>query len=687
MKIRYVMPVLAWIVLSMRAGSQSLTPVPFSIREYLVEAAVSGDLRPADYETLLEELDRLQQHPINLNEAGEDELRQLPFLTDFQIRSLLDYRQEHGALLSLNELALVHGFTDEVIAMAEPFVRVSTDRYTPGRQSVLSPIASRHEFTARIQRILEKPRGYREDPQTGQRRYPGNPWLYYVRYGYARGDKLQAGLTLEKDPGEDFFRGSNPNGFDFLSAYIRVTDLGPMKSIVLGDYRLGFGQGLTLWNGAAPGKSSLPLQVMKRTAAIKPFTSTDENDFFRGLAATSEWRKLTLTAFYSDKKRDANITDTLTTGRIHFSSLQESGYHRTWPEIQDEKSVRQVTLGGNITLRGNWYRTGVTLVQHRFDKFWETGDALKDLYDFRGNKLLNVGVDYAATLKSIQFFGETSYGNQHWATLNGIQSVVNKYLSLILVYRNYSRGYFSLHANAFSEGSAGINEEAVYAGLVFHPVRKLKVSAYADFYHFPWLRYGLSAPSSGSDYLLQADYAVRKNLDLYCRIKYELDPEDLTADSMMIPIFNPVRRLGIRYHVGFHPVSPLFLQSRLELVQVKPLSGESSRGLLIYQDVEYRLVKLPLILDFRIAWFNTRDYSARVYAYEQDLTAGYSFSPLYGQGYRTYLMFRYEVTPRLSCRLRLSQTGYFHQDTIGSGYDEIYSNTRSEIKVQLTARL
>jgi hypothetical protein len=687
MRIRYVMPVVAGIVLSMPAGSQSLTPVPFSIREYLVEAVASGDLRPADYETLLEELDRMQLHPLNLNEAGEEELRQLPFLTDFQIRSLLDYRQEHGALLSVNELALVHGFTDEVLARVQPFVTVSGDRNSLKRQSGLSPAASRHEFTARTQRILEKPRGYQEDEQTSQKRYPGNPWLYYVRYGYSRGNKLQAGLTLEKDPGEDFFRGSNPKGFDFFSAYIRVTDLGPMKTIVAGDYRLGFGQGLTLWNGAAPGKSSLPLQVMKRTTAIKPFTSTDENDFFRGIAASSGWRKLTITAFYSEKKRDANITDTLPTGHIHFSSLQESGYHRTRSEIQDEKSVRQATLGGNITLRGNWFRIGATLVQHRFDKYWEAGDALKDLYDFRGNKLLNGGVDYVATVKNIQLFGETSYGNQHWATLNGIQSVVNKYISLILVYRNYSRGYYSLHANAFSEGSAGTNEEAVYAGLVLHPVRKLKVSAYADFYRFPWLRYGLNAPSSGSDYLLQTDYTVCKNLDMYCRIKYELDPEDLTTDSLMIPVFNPVHRLGIRYHVRFFPASSLSLQSRLELVKVKPLSGETSRGFLIYQDVEYRLEKLPLILDFRIAWFNTRDYSARVYAYEQDLTAGYSFSPLYWQGYRTYLMFRYDVSPSLSCRLRLSQTGYFHHDTIGSGYDEIDANTRSEIKIQLTATL
>ena len=41
---------------------------------------------------------------------------------------------------------------------------------------------------------------------------------------------------MENDPGEDFFRGDNPQGFDFYSAYVMVNNAGPVKTFLAGDY-------------------------------------------------------------------------------------------------------------------------------------------------------------------------------------------------------------------------------------------------------------------------------------------------------------------------------------------------------------------------------------------------------------------------------------------------------------------
>jgi hypothetical protein len=119
---------------------------------------------------------------------------------------------------------------------------------------------------------------------------------------------------------------------------------------------------------------------------------------------------------------------------------------------------------------------------------------------------------------------------------------------------------------------------------------------------------------------------------------------------------------------------------------VDPVTGKTSWGFLVYQDAGFRVQRIPLNLDFRFAWFHTDDYSSRIYAYEQDLSTGFTFSPLYNKGFRTYLMMRYALTPSLTFRLRLAHTHFFQQATLGSGYDEIDGNTRSEIKMQLTAR-
>ena len=97
-------------------------------------------------------------------------------------------------------------------------------------------------------------------------------------------------------------------------------------------------------------------------------------------------------------------------------------------------------------------------LQYFFDKYLEAGTGLKDVHDFSGKFLLNMGIDYSVTLKKMQLFGEASYGNHHFATLNGALLYANKYALFLFLYRNYSPGYFGLHSDAFSESSANANE-------------------------------------------------------------------------------------------------------------------------------------------------------------------------------------------------------------------------------------
>jgi len=655
------------------------------IIESLIESISSREGESADYESLLRDFEYLQRNPVNLNTAGKEELQQLPFLTDFQINSLLEYRQEKGSLLSIYELGMVYGYTDEVIMMMLPFVTAETVP-SVGFNLKRGLRYNNQEVDLRTERIIEQARGYTPEDTAGRSsRYSGNPWLYYMRYGFGS-SHVRGGITLEKDPGEDFFQGNNKQGFDFNSAYVMINGLGPVKTVLAGDYRLQFGQGLTLWNGSAPGKSSLSLNIVRRQDAIKAFTGTDENDLFRGLAASAGLGKFVLTLFGSSKKRDANITDTLPGGRICFSSLQGSGYHRTASEKSDEKSVLETAFGGNLHYRNNWLKAGTTLVRYRFDRFWEKGDAPEDAYEFQGTSLVNAGADYTATLGRVQMFGEISHGNRGWAFLNGALFNANKYASFSLLYRNFRPGFFSHHSEAFSEGSADTNEEAFYAGTEIHPSGKWKVSAYADIYRFPWLKYRVNAPSAGSDYLIQVDYSAGKKTDMFIRFKFENDPVNEDSPAGPIPEVQSRNRLYLRYHCSWSISKSLGLQNRIEIARVR--SGHSSldKGFMFYQDAEYRPGIIPLVLYLRFAWFDTDSYDSRIYAYESDLTPGFSFSPLYSRGYRTYFMVRYDITPGISCRFRVSQSYFPDKTTVGSGLDMINASTRSELKLLVSAR-
>jgi hypothetical protein len=667
-----LLPVVAGLLIGFPVLSQPVTAWQSGLIESLLESIESKSGELADYETLLHDLENLQRNPLNLNSASKEELQRLPFLTDFQISSLLSYRQEHGNLLSIYELGVVHGYTDEIIRMMLPFVTVVDEKAENFSFNGSLKQAS-HEITLRTQHVFEKAAGYaHNDTISGKSGYPGNPWLYYARYGFESSHHIKAGITMENDPGEDFFGGDNPHGFDFYSAYLMVNNAGPVRTFLAGDYRLQFGQGLTLWNGSAPGKSSLSMNIVKRQEGIRAFTSADENDLFRGVAATAASGRFVLTLFYSSRKRDANITDTTGSGVICFSSFQESGYHRTASEIADEKSVRETAYGANLHFRNNWLKIGTTLVRYDLDKYHEKGSNPEDLYDFEGTGLFNCGIDFTATLHKVQLFGETSHGYHGWATLNGVLFSMNK--------------YFSLHAAAFSEGSSNNNEVAFYAGTIIHPFPHWQVSAYADLYKFPWLRYRVNAPSSGSDYLFQLDYTAGKRTNMFFRMHYEENPENEDAASLIIPRVISIKRTGLRYHISWELSSKFKFQNRIEAIWVKSDQAESDKGIMAYQDIECHPFSVPVFLAFRIAWFNTGSYDSRIYAYEQDLSSGFSFAPLFMSGYRTYFLIRYDISRNLSCRFRVSQINYVGKESISTGLDKLEGSTRSEVKLQLTAR-
>jgi hypothetical protein len=678
MKLRYLLLGVAGLFVISQVPAQHIAvEAQNSTIEKILEAIASRYGETADFESLLNELVLLRQHPLDLNVATRAALEKIPFLTVFQINSLLAYREEHGVFFSLYELGMVYGFSEETIRMIIPYVTIGNN------EAVHFTGSMRHEISLRTQRILEKSAGYIEDDQQ-QRKYPGNPWLYYARYGLEAAGHIRASITLEKDPGEEFFKGSNPHGFDFHSASITLSEIGPLKTMVAGDFRPQFGQGLTLWSGASPGKSSLALGVVKRKNGAGAFTSSDENGMFRGLVATVQAGNFEITGFYSSVRKDANITDTLPSGRICFTSFQESGYHRTEAEVADENAVRMQSMGGNIHFRGNWLKAGTTFAYTLLDKNMLAGEEPKDLYDFRGNSLLNWGIDYSATFRKLQLFGEAAIGNQAWATVDGALFNAGRHASFVLFYRYYSPGYYSFNSAAFSEGSANSNEEGMYAGTVIHPYRNWKVSAYADIFRFPWLRYRVSAPSAGTDFLVETEYAPG-DIAMYMRWRYEDNPTDIQSDTFWVAAVGSKKRNSCRFQIAVPVNERLTLQSRLEAIWVNVTGEDPDRGIMVYQHADYRFKSVPVILNFRVAWFRTGSYNSRIYAYEQDMVAGFSFAPLYSEGFRTYLMARYEPG-RLSYRLRIAQTNYYDQPTNGTGNDAINGPAKTEIKVQVIAR-
>jgi hypothetical protein len=668
--------------------SQEPLPDLLKTRESISETLEETQLMPEDFISLLDDLDVFRDNPLNLNQAGREELEKFIFLTDFQIQSLLDYRNDHGPFLTLYELQLVYGFDSLTIAHLLPFIIAGETVSDNHLRFENLTRYGKHEIVLKEQRILQASEGYIEEQNTDStagtaNKYTGSRDRVLMKYRYHYRDRLFWGLTMEKDAGEEFFTGSNRKGFDFYSGYLQVNDMGPLKKILLGDFRVTAGQGLTLWSEPVFGKSPDPAALYKRQESLKKYGSTDENRFFRGIATSVALHNISLLAFVSLKSLDANITDTLSSGKPVFSSFRETGNHRILSEINSEKTIHETAAGGRLMFQNQHITIGSTLVGFAFSGTMQQPETPSGQYDFWGDRLVNAGFDYSLSFPKIQVYGETSRGNHAWATLNGVMLNVHHQVMFSLSYRYYEPGYYARYSGALSENSSATNENALYIGTVIHPFRHCKITAYADFFRFPWLTYSVQQPSSGTESLVQTDFNLSDNLEFYLRFRNKSQAISYKTENTIIKQTQKRVTNTIRMHCSISVCQNLKLRSRVEFKTIDNEVTGNANGFLLYQDFIYRFSKVPVQLSLRYLLFRTDDYTARIYAYEDDVLYSYSNPAFYDEGYRSYALIRYEASKNLTFWVKWGHVYFDDTSSIGTGLDEIQGNTKSEIKLQL----
>lgn len=639
--------------------------------EEIIEQIAENSNEELDYSELYEALYYFFEHPINLNKTTKEELQQLHFLNAFQINKLLTHINKNGKLLSYLELQSITGFNTHTIKNLLPFISIRTEITS---EQITRDI-SQH-FIVRDQFYLQKQKGYIPD-ENGKIHYLGNSHRTYFKYRL-KNQYLQAGITAEKDAGENFFGKNQPYGFDFYSAHIQAKDIGRIKKVILGDYQLSFGQGLVMQPSMTFGKSSEVINIQKSGSLIKPHTSAAENLFFRGTAIqTKPLKNLDIILFASSHKVDANIIDTLDDNLV-YSSIQGNGMHRTENELKDKNVVLQNHLGLHSNYNYHNLNLGISYYNTKIDGNHQKNISSYNQFDFTENNNQNIGTDYQLLYKNMNIFGEIARSkNGGTAHLNGVMIGLDKTISASLLYRKYSKDYQSEYANGFSERETQ-NEEGIYLGLEFTPNHKFKIKAYADNYEFPWLRYGVNAPSKGNDYLLQANYRINRATKMYIRYKSEEKGEQL---ENTLSIENK-RKDNFRFHINFKNGENWSFANRFETSLIS-FNNAKSTGYMIYQDIKYKPLFTKFSFTSRYALFNISNYESRIYSYENDVLYSYSIPAYYGVGNKFYLVAKYNPARNIDLWVRFSHTIFTDRETIKSGWDEIKGNKMTEIKLQL----
>lgn len=641
-----------------------------------------------DFNTLFERLEDFKQDPIDLNKATEQILRELGLLTDAQILNLLTYRKFAGDLITIYELQAIPSFDLTTIRRILPYVTVrgNLDDF----QIPLSEMFSkgRNEVFVRWSRVLEQQKGFSENTTSP---YLGDPNQFYIRYRHAYGTRLSYGVTAEKDRGEEFFKGSNKQGFDFYSTHLFARDLNKtVKAVALGDYSVSLGQGLTVYTGFGIGKSSSPLTLKRTGRTLSAYTSANEVNFFRGAATTLSLHKnWDFTAFASYKKRDANLITTNDTTDLDpeirsFSALDLDGLHRTPSEIADEKVLKQTTLGGSLKWKNSFSHLAINAVYDQFDKKLERKIQPYNRFYFNGDRLLNVSLDYSLLWRNFNFFGETARSdNGAIATLNGLLMGLDRTVDLAILYRHFPKDYQALNANPVAETSGATNESGLYLGMEMRPVKNWMLSAYFDAWQHPWLRFNVDAPSRGWEYRARLGYELRRRLRAYVEVRDERKEGNAPLSENRLDRLVENRIFQTRLHVENQISKFLELRSRLDWGFSQSGNSANSYGFAVYQDILYRPVGFPLAFTARFSIFDTKGFATRFYAYENDVLYNFSIPAYYNRGTRFYINLRYSLTRNITLEYRIAQTYWANQPSIGSGSEEIKGQNRTQTSAQL----
>ena len=546
-------------------------------------------------EEVQEELLELASYPINLNQTTADELSKLRFLSDEQIDAILLYQYQHP-FQDIYELQLIDCLKDYEIRNMLPFVEVKPTPYPSlklGEKMYFREVVhyAKHEMTLRMDaRNIEDFEG---DPMYGKLRY---------RFNYR--NRVQAGVSVLRRQGDKAIE-QEGDRWDY-GGYIQLKDIGPMKTVVAGNYQASFGYGLVVGSPFKRGKSAYIQSTATTDEGLKKYSSIgDSYNYFHGVGATarvSRWADVS--AFYSLRR----------------------GKEEAWQHV----------VGVNATGRWKRLKVGVTAVENieaTSSQFRERSQANYSLEAKRREAKGTMGVNARWNQGKVDIWGEvaTSHGNK-WGVgvITGVRYRPISDVNLLAIYRYYSPEFDNVYANSLCSWSRMKDEHGGYLGVEYNRLKNWQLSAFGDVW------------KTGFETMAQADFIPQKDYRMHTRFRVKRKDEKDTYSL----------RWNMVYEFGQWKMKT---QADGNMVQAE---GEWTYGWSVLQDVEYRFADVPIVLQLRAQAFDAREWNNRVYIYENDVLYAYAIPFVYGLGGRFWLNARYKINDTFSLYLRVSETIY-----------------------------
>ena len=432
-----------------------------------------------------------------LNNLSFSDLQKLQ-LNSSQIDDFLKHKKKYGKFLSYLELQSIPSFNEDIIKK----IRKNTDVKLMFFERDDSYKLKDKIFSLNISfsRNFNKNEDTEEDKDKTKDKILGSLNKVFVKLKINHPSGVNFGIAGLKNRGEEFYLFNSNKNFPFIfdkkthrwffntrSFFIEITNKWIFKNIIIGNFKVGSGQGLVFDNSFGFGKSLDPMNIIKIQKGIKSCCNSEKCKLL-GFANTIVFKGFSLSTFLSYNFLDASLKNNFV-----YSAYRQLIYN-TKQNIEKKDVLKELVYGGFFTYNNSSddFEVGINFVATHFSKSFNLFNGANLDYLFSSSKNYNISVFSRWLIGAVHLFFEyaKSFNNKHFslsflnknsgdALICGIMSNILKNIDLSCLFRKYNPTYYNFYGKGFFVNSGSncsglhgcaCNEVGIYSCLLikFH---------------------------------------------------------------------------------------------------------------------------------------------------------------------------------------------------------------------------